>query len=775
LLENRRQLGSVLFAVYRIQHPLNYSTVLCKAIIMDYNSAMQIKLARLSLATGLLAGMVGAGLAAQPSAFAGTFVHGINIVSVQNSAYPNIGYGFSSTKANTDEVNVTVEDGSASIDNKGTLDITAQQASAGGCDSSTFGEANATNIKPQEFTVSSAGGTSLTSSGGSISIQNYSGGPVTLNVADISQTNRCVVVTVSSANATSVNTYIPFINVYQSTYPPALYSILSDYSTPNSAYDVFGADIPINYSGMPLSISYNVYSCSLSSYLAAGEVCDQVVSPGPSTPTPLSGNLTLLKTIGANGTLTEQFTNNPSNFFVYAIHSVSATITPTDYGANPPDIAKFASIGLTYNGEVNVSGNIYNEEQVAPVLNGTTASDYALLAPQELVTIGLDQPPGSTPASANFAVQDKLYGPISPQDGSCPVSFAPYQNAATQLGSPGTFPVYLHNFNADIVNVGSENLGHNYGCYAWATAATELGNSADFTVANNMVFPLATFDYAAPTVTSMTPTSGPQAGGTQVTIDGTGLNGTTAVDFGTKAGTIISKTTTQIVVDSPAGTPGSVNVEVDNPVGNVSAGQFTYIAPAVTPTQPAPPTVTTLTPEYGPQTGGTQVTITGNNLTGATSVDFGQDAGTIVSDTNTQIVVDTPAESVGPVQVAIHAADGDAIAGTFTFTPVTTPAPTTPAPAPPQPTTPAPAPAPATPKPTAPAPTVPVVVPSSVSHPVRHGVSIVTGTGNPVSEDPVSPVIPAVATATGIAAFGLLLGRKRQVFLARVIRRRHSR
>ena len=42
---------------------------------------------------------------------------------------------------------------------------------------------------------------------------------------------------------------------------------------------------------------------------------------------------------------------------------------------------------------------------------------------------------------------------------------------------------------------------------------------------------------AAPTVTGISPTAGPLAGGTSVTITGTGFTGATAVDFGTIAAT----------------------------------------------------------------------------------------------------------------------------------------------------------------------------------------------------------------------------------------------
>ena len=86
---------------------------------------------------------------------------------------------------------------------------------------------------------------------------------------------------------------------------------------------------------------------------------------------------------------------------------------------------------------------------------------------------------------------------------------------------------------------------------------------------------------AAPTVTGISPASGPAAGGTLVTITGTGFTGATAVDFGTTAATgvtVVSATT--ITADSPAGT-GTVDVTVISPAGTspVSpADQFKYVA-----------------------------------------------------------------------------------------------------------------------------------------------------------------------------------------------------
>ena len=87
---------------------------------------------------------------------------------------------------------------------------------------------------------------------------------------------------------------------------------------------------------------------------------------------------------------------------------------------------------------------------------------------------------------------------------------------------------------------------------------------------------------AAPTVTGISPTAGPLAGGTSVTITGTNLKGATAVKFGTKeVTTFFSDTATQIVLNSPAGSVSTVDVTVVTPIGASaasSADQFSYVA-----------------------------------------------------------------------------------------------------------------------------------------------------------------------------------------------------
>lgn len=172
------------------------------------------------------------------------------------------------------------------------------------------------------------------------------------------------------------------------------------------------------------------------------------------------------------------------------------------------------------------------------------------------------------------------------------------------------------------------------------------------------------FTYVAapvgPTVSGVAPMSGPAAGGTQVTITGTGFNpapGTTTVSFGGTAGTGVScSTTTTCVATSPPGTSAvDVTVTVAGQTSPPSAAdRFTY-----QPAQPAGPAVTGIAPASGPAAGGTPVTITGTGFAtavGATTVSFGGTAGTAVSCSSATTCVATSPPGTGVVDVVVTVA-----------------------------------------------------------------------------------------------------------------------
>jgi len=84
---------------------------------------------------------------------------------------------------------------------------------------------------------------------------------------------------------------------------------------------------------------------------------------------------------------------------------------------------------------------------------------------------------------------------------------------------------------------------------------------------------------APPSITLISPTGGPIAGGTVVTISGGGFVGSTGVTFGGTAatGVSISGDGSTITCTTPAHAAGAVTVVVLNPRGNAtSPEQFTY-------------------------------------------------------------------------------------------------------------------------------------------------------------------------------------------------------
>ena len=157
------------------------------------------------------------------------------------------------------------------------------------------------------------------------------------------------------------------------------------------------------------------------------------------------------------------------------------------------------------------------------------------------------------------------------------------------------------------------------------------------------------FTYIAfPTVTSVSPSSGPVAGGTAVTITGTNFAAGAAVTFGTTSATnVVVVNNTTITATTPAGSAGTATVTVTNSGGQNGslASAFTYLNP---------PTVTSITPNNGSTGGGTAVTITGTNFAAGATVTFGTTSATnVVVVNSTTITATTPAGSGSGVTVTV--------------------------------------------------------------------------------------------------------------------------
>ena len=173
------------------------------------------------------------------------------------------------------------------------------------------------------------------------------------------------------------------------------------------------------------------------------------------------------------------------------------------------------------------------------------------------------------------------------------------------------------------------------------------------------------------TISGVSVPAGPAAGGTLVTVNGTGFTGTTGVHFGAVPASYYEVSSdTEIQVQSPAstvtGTPIDIIVTNTRASSVASANdQFVYVGQ---------PVVTGVTPASGPVAGGTSVTISGSNFTGATQVSFGSMACTVFTvDSDTQITIDSPvATNAGAVDITVTVPIGGtsatSAADQFTYT-----------------------------------------------------------------------------------------------------------
>ena len=141
----------------------------------------------------------------------------------------------------------------------------------------------------------------------------------------------------------------------------------------------------------------------------------------------------------------------------------------------------------------------------------------------------------------------------------------------------------------------------------------------------------------APTVSGLSPATGSQAGGTVVTITGTGFLSGATVKFGGTAATNVSVTATSITATTPAHAVGKVDVVVTNPDSQSATltQAFTYAVPA--------PAITSVSPSTGPTSGGTFITITGTGFQSGATVKVGAGSATDVTVVSTtSITARTP-------------------------------------------------------------------------------------------------------------------------------------
>jgi PGF-pre-PGF domain-containing protein len=219
------------------------------------------------------------------------------------------------------------------------------------------------------------------------------------------------------------------------------------------------------------------------------------------------------------------------------------------------------------------------------------------------------------------------------------------------------------------------NLTVNSDTNITVTSPVHLAGTADVTITTpggtSSIVPADEFTYIAPlpAVTSLAPAIGPIAGGTNVTLTGSGFIGATDVRFGTAPATNLTvNSDANITVTSPAHAAGATDVTVTT-VGGTSipspSSSFWY-SPV--------PAITSVLPVSGPVAGGTSVILTGTGFTGASDVQFDTSSGTgLIVDSDTQITVTSPAHIAGMINITIITPGGinpDSAGSRFYYAPI---------------------------------------------------------------------------------------------------------
>jgi YVTN family beta-propeller protein len=285
-----------------------------------------------------------------------------------------------------------------------------------------------------------------------------------------------------------------------------------------------------------------------------------VVDTATGTVTTVIATATSATRIVLNAVGTVAYVSSQSGNGVIVIDTTTMTVTATiPTGAFPEDVGLSAGGSLLY-----VANQNANTMSVIDTATDTVSGNIATgNGPIGLALIFVPAPvvsavsPGSGPLTAGTAVTITGTGLA----GATAVRFGA-GNPAAIVSSTATSCTVV----APAGVVGTVDV-----------QVTTAGGTSGTSSADQYTY------VAAPVVTAISPAAGPAAGGTTVTITGTGLARATAVTFGAgNPAAAISSTATSCTAVAPAKTAGLVDVQVTTAGGTSatsSADQYAYVAP----------------------------------------------------------------------------------------------------------------------------------------------------------------------------------------------------
>ena len=379
--------------------------------------------------------------------------------------------------------------------------------------------------------------------------------------------------------------------------------------------------------GSPLSVS-NGQAAIQDSTLGAGTHTITATYSGDATFGPSSGNLS---TVVMAQTTTDLSAPSPNP----AVFGQQVTFTATVAAVTPGSVSPGGAVMFLDGSTLLGSGNLQLTGQTSATASFTTTSS---------LSVGIHNIVAVYNGDSNFtSSRGDNSVDVNKDDTSTSVTVSPnpyvfgYPVTITVVVSanpPGagvpTATVYATVDGS--TSLGSQQLINGQAKFSTSfltggthtVAASYVGDS-NFNPSNDViVVPQYTFS-SPPAVSGISPTSGPQSGGTLVTISGSSLTAATGVFFGTVPATSFTDVSdSTITAVSPAAvTAGTVDVTVVNPLGTsptLPADQFTYLASPtfsnlLAPTIPYGTASTTLGGTLSLVPAGETVSITLNGVT----------------------------------------------------------------------------------------------------------------------------------------------------------------
>ena len=177
---------------------------------------------------------------------------------------------------------------------------------------------------------------------------------------------------------------------------------------------------------------------------------------------------------------------------------------------------------------------------------------------------------------------------------------------------------------------------------------------------------------APPSISSLSSSSGPIAGGSTITLTGTNLALVSTVKVGDSLANFDDESSTSLTFTTPQRPLDSVNsydIVVTSPGGSATvANGFTYVpAPSITSISSLGQLGISSSPLTGPAAGGTGVRILGTNLNEVTSVTFGGRAATFSRESSSSLTAISPSGG-GLVDLVVSSPGGsDTFADAFEY------------------------------------------------------------------------------------------------------------